>query len=339
MHRPRPVHALRGLAALALAAPAACAVENPGFQFATASAGSSTGATTTTTTTAPTTSPTASSVATTDTGVAETGTTPDGVTGGPTSTSSDPSDATTVSDPTPDSSTGVVPDTTGGCVETEIEILSDADGFYIAGGTNGGTTCDYVAQINETQLPCKDLNFGLSPGLRLARGANNFDAMYVVRFPKAELMKLKDKGVTSATAELVLSMYAAPPAVDLRVGMIKDQWIEGAQDGTLALGGDSSFAAAQIGIVVTPWSDPDGPRGTSNKVATLSVPDNYPDPSDIESGSFPIDPWLAAPELAEGLVVSFFKDDALGTEGPSINTRDNPILSTHPFLRVHACMP
>jgi hypothetical protein len=328
MTSPRLAPGLSPLVALALLAPAACVIENPGFIFGTEGAGTGTGS--------------ASSPDTTATTAADTGAATDPA---PTSSTAAtlPSDTTTLP---PDSTTDATATTAAGstglppdCTFAEEKLLSEADGYYIAGGTLGGTTCDYPAEINGDQFPCKDLNFGLTPGLRMTRSEGNFDAMFVVRFPKASFMKLKAMGVTSATAELVLNMYAAPPAIDLRVGMIEDPWVEGVRDGTVAQQGDSSFQSPLIGIVQGQWSDPDGPRGASTEVAVFPIPANYPDHTFLESGTFAIDSWLAAPEQAEGLVVSFYKGDGLGTEGPSINTREDPDVLAHPFLRVHYCMP
>jgi len=322
---PRLALALRNL--VVLAAPAACAIENPGFMVDPSSTRGSDSASTSTDSTR-TGTDSASSTAGTD--------------AVPTTTVSTlPADTTTLDpttlDPTQTSSTTVSPDTGVDCVPMMIDIPAEADGFYIAGGTMGGTTCDYAAKIQGSELPCKDLNFGITEDLRLARSPE-FDAMYVVRLPKSQFMKLKADGVSSATAELHVNAFAAPPEVTLRVGKIKDQWLEGAQDGSMAQQNDSSFQATSVGVVDTPWSDPDGPRGASTKVTTLFVPSDYPDATFLHTGTFPIDDWLDAPEQAEGLVVSFFKGDGMSPEGPSFNTLNHPDLTKHPFLRVQYCM-
>lgn len=330
MTSPRLSLALGYFAALALAAPAACVIENPAFMFAMDS-------------TRPATD-TASSAGTIDTGVTDPGpataaTTDANTDPRPTSTTVSTVPMDTTVDATSDGSSTTVPETTG-CAEAFVDIPAEADGFYIAGATDNGMTCAYAETLAGKASPCKFLNFGKTEGMRVARGADAYDAMYVVRFPHSELMKLKDMGITSAMAELVLNVYAAPPAIDMRVGMITDQWFEGVQDAMPAKPGDSNFGTAKIEEMVdTPWSSPDGPRGASTKVAILHVPANYPNASPIETESFAIDPWLVAPDQAHGLVVSFFKDDAVGAEGPSINTKDHPNPDLRPFLHVHFCEP
>lgn len=332
----RLTRALRGLAVLALAAPAACAVENPGFMFETESAGTSSGATTTTT--APTTSPTASSVATTDTGVAETGTTTDGVTGsGPTSTSSDPSDATTVGDPATDSSTGVVPDTTGGCVQMVMDLQPVEDAFFIAGGTDNQTTCKYYDSVTDPEAPCKLLNFGTTGALRIARMDGGIDAMYAARFPHAKLLELVAQGVEIGDAELIMTVYDQVEAsTTLQVGMIKANWLAGTRNGEIGQEGDSSFESASLGVQAIPWPNDDGPRGASTKVADLKVPVGFEQHQQITSSSFSIAPWLNDPMNVSGFVVSFPKAAALNTFGPGFKAMES---SFKPLLRVHACMP
>ena len=324
MPSPRLALALRNLAAVALAAPAACAIENPGFMLAGPSTRTGTD--------------TASNAGTTGAGAVDTGSSAAATTDpGPTSTTGTTLPVDTSS--TSDGSSSTVPDTDG-CIKTFVEIAAEADGFYIAGATDGGMTCTYAEELAGKASPCKSLNFGVTHGMRVARGGDEYDAMYAVRFAKSDLLQLKQSGVTSAMAELVLNVYAAPPAIDMRVGMITDQWFEGVQNAMPAKPGDSNFSTAKIEAMVdTKWSGLDGPRGASTQVTILSVPADYPDASPIKTGSFAIDAWLAAPDLAEGLVVSFFKDDAIGAEGPSINTRDHPNPDLHPFLRVHFCEP
>ncbi len=322
---PRLALALRNLAALALAAPVACVVDNPGFMFDRESTRTGTG--------------TASSIG--STGLVDDATTADATTDTrppSTTVSTLPSDTTGVSSAS-DGSTTAVPDTDG-CTETSVKIPAEADGFYIAGGTEGGMSCEYIEPITDMASPCKFLNFGANHGMRVVRAADAYEAMYAVRFSKAELLKLKQDGVTSASAQLFLNVYAAPPPIDMQVGMINEAWFEGLQNGTPAKPGDSNFGTAKIDAMVdTKWTGLDGPRGASTKVSTLSVPAGYPPASFIKTEKFPIDVWLAAPDLAEGLVVSFEKNDAIGADGPAIHTRDNPDPSLHPYLLVHFCAP
>ena len=101
MTSPRLALALRNLAALALAAPVACVIDNPGFMIAS------------------------------------------------------------------DGSTTAVPDIDG-CIETSVKFRAEADGFYIAGGTEGGTTCVYAEAIAGQSSPCKFLNFGVTHGMRVS---------------------------------------------------------------------------------------------------------------------------------------------------------------------------
>ncbi len=339
MTSPRRARVLRCLAMLGLAATAACQMDNPGFKFDRGSGGTSTGTSTTPTTGL-------ASSTTTDASTSTSGATTDGVSSsGPTATAtSEPGSTSSVdtgSLATSDS-TGMTSDsTTGGCPEKVIEIPAEADGFYIAGGTLGGTTCGYPSDVKGKLLPCRSLNFGITQSLRLVRGAGEFEGMYAVRFVQSALIQLQQQGITSASAELVVSMFAAPPAVVMRVGKINVEWFEGLRDGLPAQFGDSNFENSKISDLYYEWSKAsDGPRGASTEVAELSVPAVFPDPTFIASTSFAIDDWLKAPEAAQGLVLSFYKNDAVGLEGPSIHTRESALgPMVRPFLRVRYCEP
>ena len=155
MTSPRLALALRNLAALALAAPVACVIDNPGFMIDSGSMRTGTD--------------TASSTGSTGTGVVDDVTTADVTTDArPTSTtvSTLPSD-TTGGPSTSDGSTTAVPDIDG-CIETSVKFRAEADGFYIAGGTEGGTTCMYAEAIAGQSSPCKFLNFGVTHGMRVS---------------------------------------------------------------------------------------------------------------------------------------------------------------------------
>lgn len=329
---PRPGRVLRNLVVLALATPTACAIENPGFLFDTNTTGAGASTTTdptSTTADATTDRPTSTTVSTLPS---------------ETSSTSLPVDSTTDATSMPGMTTGSDPsdDTTAGvaCVPMMEEFKAEADAFFIAGGTGEGQTCFYPDPLIGSGLPCRDLNFGTTVALRLLRSSLVYEGMYAVRFAKADLAGLASK-VETATAELVLTMYDdSQEEVTLRIGKIDGPWAEGVHNGELADGGDSSFSEREHGFAANPWSDAnDGPRGPSTEVAKLLVPAVFVDHEQFSSGPFDIDDWLAAPDAAQSLVVSFFKDDAKTTKGPGIKGNDFPEPTFKPFLRVYYCLP
>ena len=338
--------ALRRVVLLALAAPMlACIVaENPGFLFDT-----STSAGAETATSDPATTTVTSTVGTANTGVADTGTTADSVTDpgpGPTATaSSDPATSDTTSDATAtdatatDAQTSSGGTTDGACegIMMHQDISPVADAFFISGGTENQTTCIYHDDVNGAKLPCKDLNFGATGALRLARMDGGIDAMFAVRFSIEELLELAKTAGKFDHAELVMTLYdGIENDIQFEVGLIQHGWTDGSQNGTLAVMGDSSFQSADIGFQAKAWMGNDGPRGASMKVTTLDIKPGYVNHAEVASGPFGVDAWLEDPLKGWGLVVAFPKNVAINTYGPGFKAMEAG-LDYQPVLRVYYC--
>lgn len=329
----------RALAALAtLLSLGACPIANPDFDTSAdptgdAGGGASTGAATSTSTSASATTEPASGAGVT--GTAETSAT---ATTLPTSTT-DPgttTDGVTTGGTTEPGTTG----TTGNACDApnaylDVKIANDA--FFISGGTDAQTTCNYYQAIAHPEFPCRAINFGTTGALQLARMDGGIDAMYAARFSHEALQTLIDQGAVFFHAELMLTVYGqVTKDLELRVGMIEEEWIEGTKDGDVGTEGDSSFESRSIGFQAIPWTSADGPRGASSQVSTLVVPLGYADHSVLTSKPFTIQKWIDDPMLNHGLVVSFPKGVPPTLLGPGIKAKESPY---PPVLRVHHCIP
>jgi len=332
----------------ALVAPlAACVVDNPRFIPDPGDADSSANTTTGT----PGTGSTPGSSG--ETGTVDTGTTEPVLTGEPPTTTastlpSDTSttDATTTVDTTVDtaevSSSDGTDDssgTTGGCANTAmVNMKPVADAFFIAGGSDNQSTCKYYDLLADGASACKDLNFGTTAALRLARMEGGIDAMFAVKFSYEAIAALVGQGVTIDHAELAIIVYdQIPQPIELQVGMITQSWTAGLKNGKLALMGDSSFESADIGFQAAPWNGGDGPRGASVPVASLGVPVGFKLHEELVSTPFSVEPWIDNQDQAHGLVLSFAKNVAVPTYGPGIKAMESP--GFEPILRLHYCKP
>lgn len=347
----RPVVALRRFIVLALPM-GACVIQNPVFIFETD------GATAGTATTDAATATVANSVGTDDTGAVPTtdGTTSSVVTSTTVDTPDTTTDAaltdatsvgestmgestmseTTMGETSPDSSTGVQPECE---MQTVEDFFAVDDAFFIAGASvNDPSTCQYYDPLIGSNHPCRQLNFGSTPSLRVARIEGGIDAMFAVRFPGLKLVELVNQGNQIVKAELVLTFYGEIAAqVDFGVGMITDQWVAGEGNGTFGMGGESNFEEYMLGFVASPWTGGDGPRGASVQVATLTVPKGFGEHEQIASTPINIAPWLADPFKAQGLAVYFPKNVAVGTLGPGLKAVESG--QFQPRLRVTYCEP
>ena len=343
----RPVLALRRFIVLALPL-GACIAPNPGFIFETD--GAPPGMTDVGTTTV------ANSVGTDDAGSTDAVPTTDGSTSSvvtsttvstlPSDTTSDASNTdatntdtmgeTTMGETSSGSSTGVQP-------ECEMQVVEDFfavdDAFFIAGASgNEKLNCLYYDPVIGSEHPCRQLNFGSTPSLRVARMEGGIDAMFAVRFPGLKLVEIVKQGNQVVKAELVLTFYGEIAAqVDFGVGMIMDQWVAGEGNGTFGAGGESNFEEYLLGFLATPWTGDDGPRGASVQVATLTVPKGFGEHEQIASTPIDIAPWLADPVKAQGLVVYIDKNFPVGTFGPGLKALESGIFQ--PRLRVTYCKP
>ncbi|MBA3548671.1 MAG: hypothetical protein H0T76_19470 [Nannocystis sp.] len=336
-----PVLALRRLVFVALAVPmGACIAPNPGFIFETdgATAGMSDAGTATVATgsagstdAVPTTDASTSGAVTSTTA----GTLPVETSTDATLSDATSSSETSIGGSTSDSSTGEQP---ACAMKQTTDFFAIDDAFFIAGGSDNGSTCLYFDAVDGSEHPCKRLNFGKTSALRVARMDGGIDAMYAVRFPGTKLADFVAEGNQIVEAQLVMTVYGeiAKP-IEFRVGMITDQWAAGESNGTPAGGGESNFEEYQLGIAANPWTGGDGPRGAGSQVATLSVPVGYADHAQITSTPFGIDPWLVDPLSANGLVVSFTKDAAVETFGPGLKAMESG--QFQPLLRVTHCAP
>lgn len=335
---------LRGLAALALATPVACTINNQAFMFESDGDGSAG-----TSTTAPTTSGSATSFGGTDTGV-DTGpssdvTAPGTATGDPSiSTSGPTSDATSDVTSAATSNGGTTADTTsttGGidCADPGyFDVLVAADAFFIAGSSNQGTSCGYPGGVpGGLQPSCAVRNFGTTSALPLAK-TSEVEGMFAVRFNADMLQMLQNNNVQIAFAKLYLTGWGLAPSLPyLEVGMVLDTnyWAEGKANGTVAILGDSSYEAPIVGTN-DQWVYHDGPRGDSEWVAdiNLDIPadDHY---SLISEGIVLGDDYVE--QLSQrGLVVSY-PIDAEPDAGPGLKSRES-IQEYWPFLRVFYCL-
>jgi hypothetical protein len=327
-----PGSILRGLAALALAAPVACTIDNQAFMFgtdgdATGSAGTST--------TGPTTG-----VSSLDTGV-DTGPPNDvgtAATGDPSISTSGPT-----SDVTSDAGTATETTSTTGAVECGdpiyVDVPATADAFFISGSTDQGTSCNYYGGVPGGPQPaCAPRNFGATGALQLAKADDNVEGMYAVRFSEADLNALQANNVQVELAELHLTGWGLVEVpLYLEVGMIAEQWAEGGANGTLAVMGDSSYVSPNGGMGEQ-WVGGDGPRGGSEWAADLfvevPVDDHFPLISDV----FPVGADYVEQLSLRGLVVSYPLETELYTYGPGIKSHES-IVEYWPFLRVYGCLP
>lgn len=329
----------RGLAALALASPVACTIDNQAFMFGTD--GDTTGSAGTSTT-APTTG--VSSVGSLDTGV-DTGPPTDvgtAATGDPSISTSGPTSDVT-SDATADASTAAETTSTTGAVECGepiyVDVPATADAFFIAGSTDQGTSCNYYGGVPGGPQPaCAPRNFGTTGALQLAKADDNVEGMYAVRFSEADLNALQANNVQVELAELHLTGWGLVEApLYLEVGMIGEKWAEGGANGTLALMGDSSYVSPYGGNGQQ-WMGGDGPRGGSEWAADLFVEipadDHFPLISDV----FPVGTDYVEQLSLRGLVVSYPLETELYTYGPGIKSHES-IVEYWPFLRVYGCLP
>ena len=332
--------ALRRVVLLALAAPVlACIVaDNPGFVFDTSTSGGAE-----TASTAPGTTTVTSTVGTADTGtsadtVTDPGPGPMATASSETPTTDTTSDASATDASATDGQTSSGSTTDGACegvmVHKDIDPIADA--FFISGGTENQTSCMYYDALNGAKLPCKDLNFGATGALRIARMDGDIDAMFAVRFAGEKLIELALQAGKFDHVELVMTVYGQiDESIQLQVGLINQSWFPGFQNGTLALMGDSSFQFADIGFVEHEWIGGDGPRGASTPVATLEITAGYKEHAQFTSGPIDIDAWLDDPLNNWGLVVSFPKEVALNTYGPGLKAMESG--QYRPLLRVHYC--
>lgn len=320
----------RALAALAtLLSLGACPIINPDFD--TGAGGESSGASSTSSTSS-TTSAT-SDPATAGSGVTGTAETSATSTSDPSTTDPATTDGVTTGGTTDPATTGDACDAPNAYLD--VKVADDA--FFISGGTDMQTTCNYYQKLAHPEFPCRDLNLGTTGALQIARMDGGIDAMYAARFSHDALKTLVDQGAVFFHAELMITVYGAVTEdLELRVGMIEEEWIEGLKDGDVGTEGDSSFQSRSIGVQAIPWTNADGPRGASSQIATLSVPLGYADHAVLTSDPFTIQKWIDDPLQNHGLVVSFTKGLPPPLLGPGIKAKESPF---PPVLRVHHCIP